>query len=146
MKEPLLKSVMTPFPYSIESTASLAEAREMMQVHEVRHLPVTSTHQLKGVLDINDLDDRSGRGGRHSDTDRTTVEVVLAERPYYSVDLDQPLHAVLRAMAEQHLSAALITTHGRLAGIFTATDACRAFAGHLDRQFRPGEDEPPEAA
>lgn len=146
MKEPLLKSVMTPFPYSIALTASLAEAREMMQAHGVRHLPVTSTHQLRGLLDMNDIDNDSGtrRGGNASDL--TTVEEVLAGRRYYSVDLDQPLHAVLRAMADQHLSAALVTTHGRLAGIFTATDACRAFAGHLDRQFRPGEDDPPDAA
>ena len=146
MKEPLLKSMMTPFPYSIASTASLTEAREMMQVHDVKHLPVTSSHQLTGLLDINDIDSETEKLGGGTDVGRVTVEEVLAKRGYYSVDLDQPLHAVLREMAQQHLSAAVITTHGRLAGIFTATDACRAFAEHLDRQFRPGEDEPPDAA
>ena len=146
LKEPLLKSIMTPFPYSIASTASLTEAREMMQAHGVRHLPVTSSHQLTGLLDINDIDSETGKLAGGTDPGRATVKEVLAERGYYSVDLDQPLHAVLREMAHEHLSAAVVTTHGRLAGIFTATDACRAFAEHLDRQFRPGEDEPPEAA
>ncbi len=146
VKEPLLKSIMTPFPYSIESTGSLTEAREMMQEHGVRHLPVTSSHQLTGLLDINDIDNETGKLAGGADPDNATVMQVLAERGCYSVDLDQPLHAVLREMAQEHLSAAVVTTHGRLAGIFTATDACRAFADHLDRQFRPGEDEPPEAA
>lgn len=146
MKEPLLKSVMTPFPYSIEFTASLREAREMMQAHGVRHLPVTSDHRLMGLLDMNDIHNESRMTGSGNDSDPITVEETLAGRHYYKVDLDQPLHAVLRAMAEQHLGAALVTTHGRLAGIFTATDACQAFAGHLDRQFRLGEDDPPDAA
>ncbi len=118
----------------------------MMQAHGVRHLPVTSSHQLTGLLDINDIDSDIENLEGHTDAGRVTVEEVLAERGYYSVDLDQPLHAVLHEMSQQHLSAAMVTTHGRLAGIFTATDACRAFAEHLDRQFRPGEDEPPEAA
>ncbi len=146
VKEPLLKSIMTPFPYSIESTGSLTEAREMMQEHGVRHLPVTSSHQLTGLLDIKDIDSETGKLAGGTDPGKATVEEVLDGRGFYSVDLDQPLHAVLREMAQEHLSAAVVTTHGRLAGIFTATDACRAFADHLDRQFRPGEDEPPEAA
>ena len=61
----------------------------------------------------------------------------------YVVDLEQPLREVLRHMAERHIGAAVITAHGRLAGIFTATDACRAFAEHLDVQFHLGEDGPP---
>ncbi len=55
MKEPLFKSVMTPFPYSIELKAPLGEARKLMLEHKVRHLPVTSHHELKGLITDRDI-------------------------------------------------------------------------------------------
>jgi hypothetical protein len=39
-------------------------------------------------------------------------------------------------MAGEHIGSALITRHGRLVGIFTATDACRIFCEHLRSIFR----------
>lgn len=118
----------------------------MMLAHGVRHLPVTCFHELIGLLSDRDIHDGSRSPDGATESHHITVEAVLAGRPYYSVDLDQPLYVVLHAMADRHLGAALVTTHGRLAGIFTANDACRAFADHLDRQFRPGDSQPPDAA
>ena len=43
---PSLKTAMTPFPYAVERTAPRAEARHMMDAHEVRHLPVVDGHEL----------------------------------------------------------------------------------------------------
>ncbi len=44
-------------------------------------------------------------------------------------------------MAENRLDAALVVKKGRLAGIFTLTDACRCFAEHLRRRFPPDSDD-----
>jgi CBS domain-containing protein len=63
----------------------------------------------------------------------------------YSVDLDARLVDVLSHMANHHIGAALVTKEGRLAGIFTAADACRVFAEYLAKQFNPPTDDP-EAA
>ena len=46
-----------------------------------------------------------------------------------------PLDEVLDHMAAQHIGSALVTKHGRLAGIFTSTDACRVYCDHLRRMF-----------
>ncbi len=107
VKEPLLNSIMTPFPYSIASTASLTEAREMMQEHGVWHLPVTSSHELTGLLDINDFDSETEKLAGDTGPGQATVNEVLAERGYYSVDLEQPLHVVLCEMAQQHLMGSM---------------------------------------
>jgi hypothetical protein len=41
-------------------------------------------------------------------------------------------------MARHHMSSALVTKTGRLAGIFTTVDACRLFCEHLRSLFPPG--------
>ena len=40
---PQVIAMMTPFPHSIDVEATLAEARGMMDSHDIRHLPVTFT-------------------------------------------------------------------------------------------------------
>ena len=50
----------------------------------------------------------------------------------YTGELATPLVIVLRHMAEHRLGSALVTRRGKLAGVFTVTDACRAFADYLD--------------
>ncbi len=49
----------------------------------------------------------------------------------YVVDAQTPLDEVLDHMASHRIGSALVTSNGELAGIFTATDACRAFAEFL---------------
>ena len=47
------------------------------------------------------------------------------------VALAEPLDDVLAHMSTHHIGSALVTTDGHLAGIFTVTDACRAFCRFL---------------
>ena len=53
----------------------------------------------------------------------------------YSVDSSTPLDVVLEHMATHHVGSAIVTKHGRIAGIFTATDACRVSCEHLRKLF-----------
>ena len=55
----------------------------------------------------------------------------------YTVDLAERLDNVLLYMAEHHIESALVTKKGRLAGLFTVTDACRHFGIWLRAQFAP---------
>lgn len=145
MKEPLFKSVMTPFPYSVELSAPIGAARALMLEHKVRHLPVTVDHVLRGLITDRDIKLLLGPELGSPDPKELTVEDAYIP-DCYVVDLEYPLRKVLRTMEQRHIGAAVATSHGRLAGIFTASDACRIFADHLDRQFHPGEDDPEESA
>jgi acetoin utilization protein AcuB len=130
MKPVLIKTVMKPFPYSIQIDAPLLKARKMMLEHRIRHLPVMQGHDLKGIVTDRDLKLLLGPELGSPDPVGLTVEDAYVEHGF-SADLETPLAEVLAYMARHHIGAALITSHGRLAGIFTTTDACWHFAEHL---------------
>lgn len=61
------------------------------------------------------------------------IHRVLAERPFVNVSISASVREVTRLMQEHHCSAALITEHGVLTGIFTERDATfRVIAAGLD--------------
>jgi CBS domain-containing protein len=134
--DPLVKSVMTPFPYSIEVDAPLLDARKMMLEHHVHHLPVTAHHELKGIVSDRDIKLLLGPEMDYPDPRKLTVEDAYVDHAY-TVDINTPLSSVLLEMAGRHIGAVIITGHGRLAGIFTATDACRRFGEWLRERFPP---------
>jgi len=120
---PLITAVMTPFPYSIGVDRTIGEARAMMAKHQVRHLPVMEQNQPVGVIAENKI--RLGQGANPG-SEETRVRDVC-DMGVYTVELTTPLDQVLLHMAENHIGYALVMKHGRLAGIFTTTDACRSY-------------------
>lgn len=138
---PSLKTAMTPFPYSVQRSAPLEEARQLMDRHDVRHLPVTDRHELVGLVTDRDLRSVMARSAGRKAAGRLTVKDITIPDPYV-VDLDEPLDNVLLTMAAQHIGSALVTRKGRLAGVFTAVDACRSFGEYIRENFpRPDGDE-----
>jgi acetoin utilization protein AcuB len=137
-KMPRISSVMTPFPHSIEMTASIAEARKMMRELEIRHLPVVDNGVLVGVVTDRDIKLALDPGlGLPADTELSVRNVCI--RDPFVVDVTAALDQVLMEMAARHIGSALVTKHDRLAGIFTVTDACRHYA-RLLREVYPGKD------
>lgn len=131
---PSMASVMTPFPYVVHVDDSLRYARELMGRHEVRHLPVKDGDVLVGVLTDRDLKRALDPDLGLPPKDQLFVRDVFV-REGYVVDSGERLDAVLEHMAENHIGSALVTKHGHLVGIFTATDACRVFCRHLRSIF-----------
>ncbi len=127
---PSIRSVMTPFPYFVEVGESLLVARTLMVDHEVRHLPVKDGDTLVGVLTDRDLKRALDPDLGLPPKDELFVRDVYVPDAY-TVDASELLDRVLEEMANRHLGSVLITSHGRLAGIFTTTDACRILCGHL---------------
>lgn len=133
---PSIKSVMTPFPYAIDLDATLTQARQLMGEHGIRHLPVTSKRELVGI--VTDRDIALLMNANVLDQDELALkvrDVYVAEA--YVVDLHEPLDNVLRTMAKRHIGSVLVTRKGRLAGVFTATDACRSFGEFLSEHYPP---------
>jgi len=139
MKLPNLITAMTPFPYSIERTAPIDQARALMDEHQVRHLPVTDEHDLVGIITDRDLRSALAVPEGKRVVSNLTVEDIF-EDEVYCVDLETPIEEVLAAMAARHIGSAIVTRKGRLAGVFTATDACRVFAEFLAENFPRPDD------
>jgi CBS domain-containing protein len=125
---------MTPFPYSIAIDAPVSEALEFMRRAKIRHLPVVENDVLKGIVSDRDIKLLLGPDFAYPRAEELSVREAMAADAYI-VDLSTPLDAVLDHMATHRLGSALVTRKGKLAGVFTATDACRAFADMLVREF-----------
>lgn len=133
---PRIKDVMSAFPFSIQASASMDDARQMMNEHAVGHLPVMEGDNLISVISLKEIERVRLPGHRHTDFDSLTVGD-LCPTHIYVTDLNVSLIEVLEEMAARHLDCALVTRHDKLAGIFTASGACRAYAEHLKNEFFP---------
>ncbi len=138
---PSLMTVMTPFPYSIEHSAPLSAAREMMEEHQIRHLPVIRQRALFGLLSARDIA-LAGDLNRDAPAEGDRVEHKrfvgdVCARPPFVVDHQERLDYVLSEMVARHVGSALITRNDKLVGILTAMDACEALADLLRRLSPP---------
>ena len=127
---------MTPFPYSIEPKASVADAQDLMADHGIHHLPVTEDGDLAGMVSLADINLMLSKETRKKTKAKSLkVRDVMIEETY-TVDMSERLDSVLHRMAEHHLRSVVVTRKGKLAGIFTQIDACAAFAEFLREQVR----------
>jgi acetoin utilization protein AcuB len=140
-RSPQILAFMTPFPYSIDVEAPLAEAHAFLRDRRIRHLPVTRGGQLVGILTDRDIKLALGPDlGSPPERELSVADVFQAE--CYVVDAGELLEDVATTMAERHVGSALVTRGGKLVGIFTTTDACRALSRVLrDHRPHPGPDQ-----
>jgi acetoin utilization protein AcuB len=122
---PRLAATMTPFPYSVAPGAPLDQARALLAEHGFHHLPVVDGGRVVGLVHGERLS--SDAIGTVADHCRPAACVV---------DIETPLAELLEQMVAAHADAAVVLRHGRLVGVLTATDACRAFAALL-RELTP---------
>lgn len=129
MSTATIGSVMTPFARSVDIGDTVAAAEDLMFEHGIRHLAVTEAGELVGVVSDRDVafainsPDASLRA-------RLRVREVCS-LAVYSVPTNEPLERVLDEMADRRIGSVIVTEAGKLAGVFTATDACRHFAAFL---------------
>lgn len=133
-RPPKLKSVMTPFPHTVDIQAPIDEVRTFMQERQIRHLPVTEEGQLAGIVTDRDIKLVLGPDFDYPSARELTARDVYQPEAYV-VDIDTRLDAVLEEMSERRIGSALVTRKGRLAGLLTVTDVCRAFAEHLRKWY-----------
>ena len=126
-RNPQVIGFMTPFPHSIDVDAPLEDAHKLMREHHFRHLPVMSGGEIVGVLTDRDIKLVLGPDFGSPDERELRVRDAYVERPCV-VPASTPVAKVARVMAQNRIGSAIVTKHGKLVGIFTVTDACRALA------------------
>jgi acetoin utilization protein AcuB len=134
---PQVIAVMTPFPHTADIDDPLSTAVALMKAHDFRHLPVVEHGRLRGVLSERDVRTATTTAGEDQAAILRVRDVFHDDA--YTVEADAPLDRVAAAMAERHVGSALVTKAGKLVGVFTGTDACRALAQVLRERFPPPE-------
>lgn len=115
-----ISNFMTKSPHTIGINATLAEARERMNEHGVRHLPVLEAGALVGLLSQRDIQLLE----TFKDVDAKEVKVEEAmSQDVLSVAPETSMAEVAKQMADRKCGSAVIERGGDVLGIFTTIDA-----------------------
>ena len=126
---PTIESVMTPLVYAVDIDEAVDIAEELMMEHGIRHLAVTDSDSLVGIVSDRDIA-CTPNAAELSIRSKITVREICS-LDVYSAEVDEGLDGILLTMSERHLGATLVTRNGKMAGIFPTTDACRCYAESL---------------
>lgn len=120
---PTILKYMSTTPHSIEAHEALGKAEDLMKTHSIRHLPVMSQGQIKGI--VSDRDIHLALSITGVDASRTRV-CDIAHTELFLVRPDARLDEVVRLMGEKKIGSVLVVDHHKLVGIFTTIDALHA--------------------
>lgn len=127
---PSIDSVMTRTPLTVGIDEPVRVAQDLMIDHEFRHLPVVDSGSLVGIVSDRDIAAVENDAASEELAERLRVRDVCSLE-CYAVAPGAPLDVVLTEMAERRIGSAVVVEEGKVAGLFTATDACRHFAEFL---------------
>jgi CBS domain-containing protein len=135
-KIPYVGSVMTPFPYFVDTDNEVGEVERLMGEHQIHHVPVQQNGRVVGIVSERDLYHLGDRFLPIADRARIRARDIMACDPY-TVAFDTPLNEVALEMAKRHAGSAIVLHHEKLAGILSATDICRLLAEIFESEFSP---------
>jgi len=132
---PSVAVLMQPFPYFAEPDTSVVQIRELMKSHNIRHIPIKQGEHIVGIISERDLRPMDNSAIMPPMTDEIPVRNVMTLNPYV-VEIDTPLTTVIFEMTERKIGAVIVLSSGRLAGMVTVIDICRALGELLNSEFR----------
>jgi len=119
-----VQNFMSALPRTIGVEQSLKKGMDMMQEHQIRHLPVLQGRKLVGILTDRDIAVAKSFQG----SAELRVEGIMMPMTY-SVLPETPLETACALMAADKLGSAVVQSpSGEVIGIFTALDALRALS------------------
>ncbi len=126
-----VSSVMTRALITANMETTLADAEDLMNRAEVRHLPVVkSGGKLLTIVSLRDLTAYRRLGERDSDTGSDETPLLLAEfsdTDVWTTTGDAAICAVVRTLRDNRFGCLPIVEEGQLIGIVTETDVLRCF-------------------
>lgn len=112
----------TPVPITVEQTTSISEVMNLMQEHQIRHVPVLSEQKVVGIISERDV----VAFGNNPQFSQLEVKEIMTPGPK-TVSSTTTLDAVAFEMSSSKVGSLLITDEkGNLSGIFTTSDALNA--------------------
>lgn len=116
---------MSAGAYSIRPEDSLATAAELMQRHDIRHLPVMSDHELVGVISQRDLQVLRQAGALEGESSPVGD---FMWQDVYTVTPNTSIAHVAQDLLDRKIGSAVVVERGEVVGMFTLVDALRALA------------------
>ncbi len=121
-----IADVMTPMPVTIAVDQPLSRARELMDRHQVRHLPVMDAGCLVGIVSQRDLN--LLLVSPEIDADLAPVSRAMTKAPLV-VAPEETVDVVAERMALDKVGSAVVVRRGDVVGVFTTIDALEVLVG-----------------
>jgi acetoin utilization protein AcuB len=135
---------MSRDPTALKPEESVLHAKLLMMRLGVRHLPVVDGDRLVGIVSDRDMRNYSPSYCTSLDVhelhyilDRLTVDEVMKRHPITTAP-ETPIEDAARMMLSYGIGCLPVVEGGRLVGIITETDMCRALIEEEESQ-RSGE-------
>lgn len=115
--------------------AKLTDVYRLMQKNRIRHIPVVKGGEAVGMISDKDVNFVSYTGFTN---EMVASDVMSAD--VYSVSIDTPMSNMVSHMARKKINSALIhDQQGKIAGIFTSTDALKILANAIEAEVEEEE-------
>lgn len=138
--------IMTAEPHTLSPDDSLAQARQMMSEHHIRHIPVVSGNGLlvgvvsqRDVLAAADSSVLADKAAHQQEEHYVALSSVMTS-PVQTVDENASLRGTAMHLMKNRLGCLPVTRDEKLIGIITDSDFV-AIAIHLMEQLEQGEPE-----
>ena len=122
MKAPIIQQCMTRLPLEIERIDNVSNAKRLMELFGIRHVPVMSGLHLKGIVSQRDILNASLRLGK--DIDDLPIEEIC-NLDVLTVSPLTPVDEAARQMLDRRVGSAVVVDGEYVVGIFTSTDALK---------------------
>ena len=111
-----VREAMVPEPRTLDVSAPVTEAGELLARPEVRAILVTDDGRLTGVITRKTLVREVVAPGRDP---KTTPVGEIAEEPHYTIDSELDLDEAFRFLEEQDIERVPVVEDGRLVGVLS---------------------------
>ncbi|MDG2222370.1 MAG: CBS domain-containing protein [Rubripirellula sp.] len=128
---PDVRQFMTHLPVEAERCETAEQAWDLMEEHQIHHVPVMNGSQLRGVVSREMLLQAKVQTGTHFAD--CSVEQFCHSQPLV-VEPVEPIDKVVRKMNSEAVDCALVMDGGFVVGVFTSTDVLRFVAEFFGQQ------------
>lgn len=140
-----IAKIMTPDPVTVQRGTTLDRAMDLMDEHDIRHLPVLGEGGLQGLLSNRDVLDATGWLAPRQ---REVIEApqacagTIMQVPHTTVSPDDPITDALAQFVEGRTGCVPVLDGENLVGLVTEVDVLRAYTDACLRGAIAPEDDP----
>jgi len=117
--------LMSDKPIAAEPGAKISAVKRLMLEEGVKHVPIVQDGEVVGLVTDRDIKLAQSVSEDPSFHEHATANEVQVDDPYV-VEISVPVVEVLGVMIERNIGSVVVIKNGRLCGMFTRFDACRA--------------------
>jgi acetoin utilization protein AcuB len=121
---PTIEDIMTPDPLTLAPTATVGDAYAVMRERGFRHVPISESDLLLGLISMTDI---GHLGARVPEVMARPLHEVMTKK-LITIKPDATVEKAAVMMASNKINCLLVVTGGKLVGIVTTYDLLDALA------------------